>query len=87
MRSLGFEPLALEDLAWWIQNDRKIALHIMKLVSAVLRDPFEGLGKPEPLKHEMHGYWARRIDKGNRLVYLVTDSQIKIVQCRYHYDR
>ncbi len=61
MKSLEFDPVAFEDLAWWITKDRKKALKIIKLIEAIQRDPFEGLGKPEPLRHELTGCWSRRI--------------------------
>jgi toxin YoeB len=85
VRSLEFDPAAFEDLAWWIARDRKIALKVVKLVQAVHRDPFQGLGQPEPLKHEFAGAWSRRIDGEHRLVYTVSESTIRIVACRYHY--
>ena len=67
-------------------GDRKIALRIMKLIDDVQRDPFEGLGKPEPLKHELKGCWSRRIDDEHRLVYQVSGEKIRILACRYHYS-
>jgi toxin YoeB len=85
VRSLEFDPAAFEDLAWWIARDRKIALKVVKLVQAVQRDPFQGLGQPEPLKHELAGAWSRRIDGEHRLVYTMSESTIRIVACRYHY--
>ncbi|MER3544029.1 MAG: Txe/YoeB family addiction module toxin [Chloroflexota bacterium] len=71
MRSLEFARAAFEDLAWWVENDRKIALRIMQLIEAVQRDPSHGIGQPEPLKHELAGCWSRRIDQEHRLVYQV----------------
>jgi len=85
VKNLEFDPSAFEDLGWWIQNDRKKALRIIKLIKAVQRDPFQGTGKPEPLKHELSGCWSRHIDKKNRLVYEVRDNKIRILACRYHY--
>lgn len=85
MRSLEFDPAAFADLTWWIEQDRKKALRIMKLIEAVQRDPFSGLGQPEPLKHEFAGCWSRRIDQEHRLVYEVSDTRIRILACRYHY--
>ena len=67
MRSLEFDIAALEDLAWWIQQDRKKALRIVNLIKEALREPFTGIGKPEPLKHELKGCWSRRIDQEHRL--------------------
>ncbi|MFY9620909.1 MAG: Txe/YoeB family addiction module toxin [Pyrinomonadaceae bacterium] len=85
MRSLEFDAAAFEDLASWVQNDRNKALRIMTLIREVQRDPFRGIGKPEPLKHELKGCWSRRIDQEHRLVYQVKDEKIRIVACRYHY--
>jgi toxin YoeB len=84
-RSLEFDPAAFEDLGWWIEQDRKKALKIIKLVEAIQRDPFQGLGDPEPLKHELAGCWSRRIDQEHRLVYEVTETRLRILACRYHY--
>lgn len=85
MRSLEFDTAAFEDLAWWIQHDRKKALRIVGLIESIQREPFTGLGKPEPLKHEFKGCWSRRIDEENRLVYQVMGDKIRILACRYHY--
>ena len=85
MKSLEFDPAAFEDLAWWIQQDRKKALRIVKLIKEVQRTPFEGTGKPEALKHEFAGCWSRRIDDEHRLVYEVKGDKIRILACRYHY--
>jgi toxin YoeB len=82
---LEFDALAFEDLAWWIAQDRKTALRIVKLIKEIQRDPFSGTGKPEPLKHEFSGCWSRRIDKEHRLVYEVQNKKIRILACRYHY--
>jgi toxin YoeB len=75
----------LEDLAWWIKQDKKIALRVLRLVLETQRQPFEGIGKPEPLKHELAGCWSRRIDEEHRLVYQVFDEKIRVLACRYHY--
>ncbi|MCW5203042.1 MAG: Txe/YoeB family addiction module toxin [Candidatus Electrothrix communis] len=83
--SLEFDPSAFEDLTWWIEKDRKKSLRIMKLVKEVQINPFQGTGKPEPLKHELSGCWSRRIDKEHRLVYEVQEDKIRILACRYHY--
>jgi len=85
VRSLEFDPAAFEDLAWWIQQDRDKAFRIVNLIKDVQRDPFRGIGKPEPLKHELKGCWSRRIDREHRLVYEVTEGKIRILACRYHY--
>jgi toxin YoeB len=85
VRSLEFDIAAFEDLAWWIQQDRSKALRIVNLVRDVQREPFKGIGKPEPLKHELKGCWSRRIDQQHRLVYQVSENEIRILACRYHY--
>lgn len=84
-KNLEFDPAAFEDLSWWIKKDRKKALRIIDLIKDVQRSPFEGIGKPEPLKHELSGCWSRRIDKEHRLVYQIKDDKIRILACRYHY--
>jgi len=73
--------LAFEDLAWWIEQDRAQAL----LVREIQREPFSGIGKPEPLKHELSGCWSRRINQEHRLVYQVFVDKIRILACRFHY--
>lgn len=85
LRSLEFDQSGFEDLAWRIAKDRKIAQRIVKLIQAVQRDPIGGIGKPEPLKHELAGCWSRRIDSEHRLVYQVSEDKIRILACRYHY--
>ena len=85
MRSLEFDPAAFDDLAWWVEQDRSKALRIIRLIKDVERDPFQGVGKPEPLRHELAGCWSRRIDREHRLVYQVTDQKIRILACRYQY--
>ena len=85
MKSLEFDPAALEDLAWWIEKDRKKALRIIKLIEAIQRNPFQGIGRPEQLKHDLSGCWSRRIDHEHRLVYEVLDDKIRILACRYHH--
>jgi toxin YoeB len=84
-KSLEFDQAGFEDLAWWVEEDRKKALRIIKLIKEVQRDPFTGIGKPEPLKHGLSGCWSRRIDKEHRLVYQVKEDKIRILACRYHY--
>lgn len=85
MKNLEFDPSAFEDLAWWIKQDRKKALRIMKLLKEVQRTPFEGTGKPEALKHDLAGCWSRRIDQEHRIVYEVKEDKIRVLACRYHY--
>ena len=82
---MEFDPAGFEDLAWWVERDRSIALRIVKLIREIQRDPFEGIGKPEPLKHELQGCWSRRINDEHRLVYQVFSDKIRILACRYHY--
>jgi len=87
-KNLEFDHSAFEDLAWWIEKDRKKALRIVKLIKEnkeIQRSPFEGTGKPEPLKHKLSGCWSRRIDREHRLVYDVKKDKIRILACRYHY--
>jgi len=82
---LEFDTAAFEDLAWWIEQDRNKALRIINLIKDIQRDPFRGIGKPEPLRHELKGCWSRRIDNEHRLVYAVQSDKIRILTCRYHY--
>ena len=85
MKNLEFDEAAFEDLARWIKQDRGKALRIVDLIKDVQRNPFKGIGKPEPLKHQLKGCWSRRIDQEHRLVYQVTEEKIRILACRYHY--
>ena len=84
-REAVFDIEFRRDLEFWIKTDRKIALRVMELVEASIRDPFQGIGKPEPLKHELAGCWSRRINPEHRLVYRVTQSRIDFLQAHYHY--
>lgn len=74
-----------EDYLYWQQTDKKILKRINALLQEITRQPYEGIGDPEPLKHHWTGYWSRRIDREHRLVYKVMDAGIVVVQCRYHY--
>ena len=85
MRLSVFEPEFRDDLVHWIEHDRKIALRVMRLVEATMRDPFKGEGKPEPLKGLGPGVWSRRITREHRMVYLVKQDRIDFLQARYHY--
>ncbi|MFM7365972.1 MAG: Txe/YoeB family addiction module toxin [Cuspidothrix sp.] len=85
MKNLEFDMDAFEDLAWWIETDREKALKIIKLIREVQRNPFEGTGQPEALKHDLSGCWPRRIDQEHRLVYEVLEDKIRILACRFHY--
>lgn len=80
-----FQPEFREDLRFWVEKDRKTALRIFQLIEAVMRDPFQGIGKPKPLKYPGPGVWSRRITQEHRLVYLVRDARIDFIQARYHY--
>ena len=80
-----FQPEFLEDLRHWVATDRKTALRALDLVEAILRDPFTGIGKPEPLKYFAAGTWSRRLTQEHRIVYLVSDARIDFLQARYHY--
>jgi toxin YoeB len=84
-RRLVFDRDFLEDLAHWVATDRKVALRMLELVEAIRRDPFEGIGKPEPLRYLGAGIWSRRITQEHRLVYRVKDDRILFAQARYHY--
>ena len=82
---LTLQPEAIEDLQHWLATDRKVALKVLKLIEAATRTPFEGMGKPEPLKNIASDVWSRRITQEDRLVYRVTSSRIDLLQARYHY--
>ncbi len=82
---LCFVDESWEDYLYWQNTDKKILARINKLIKDIVRSPFEGLGKPEPLKHKYRGYWSRRIDHEHRLIYKVTNTEIWIVKCRFHY--
>lgn len=84
-RQLAWTNAAWENYLYWQTQDRKTLKRINKLIEATLRTPFEGIGKPEALKENLLGFYSRRIDDTNRLVYAVTDSHLTIISCRYHY--
>lgn len=84
-RAAIFQPEFREDLRYWVETDRRTALRILDLVEAAMREPFQGIGKPEPLKYLGAGIWSRRITQEHRLVYLVRQTQIDFLQARYHY--
>ncbi|CAN5717545.1 Txe/YoeB family addiction module toxin [soil metagenome] len=83
---LEFKPQAFEDLQYWVQYQPKMAKRLLRLIEETQRNPFEGIGKPEPLRNELSGWWSRRIDDEHRLVYRVEEDVLIILQCRYHYD-
>ena len=84
-RDAVFHPEFREDLRYWVSADRKVALRVLELVDSVLRDPFTGIGKPEPLRHVLAGCWSRRVTQEHRLVYKVSGNRIDFLQARYHY--
>lgn len=83
---LSWTDDAWSDYLYWQRHSKANIKRINNLIKTIQRTPFEGIGKPEPLKYDLTGYWSRRIDQENRLVYEVRDTQIIIVQCRYHYQ-
>jgi toxin YoeB len=85
-RLLTFTPSAWSDYLYWQGQDKKTLKRINSLISETTRTPFEGIGKPEPLRGDLSGYWSRRIDDTNRLVYQASDNKLVIVACRFHYD-
>lgn len=82
---LIFDPTALDHLRYWNEMDRRKALKILDLIEATLKFPFEGIGKPEPLRFDLTGCWSRRIDQEHRLVYKVEKDELCVMSCRYHY--
>lgn len=82
----SFVAESWEDYLYWQKNDKKMLKRINELIKDISRHPFEGIGKPEPLKFKYRGFWSRRIDKEHRLIYQVHDEQILIMKCRFHYD-
>ncbi len=80
-----FHPEFRQDLQFWVKNDRKTALRVLDLVEAILRDPFTGIGKPEPLKHVLASAWSRRLTEEHRVVYFVAQDRVEFLQARYHY--
>jgi toxin YoeB len=85
MKNIEFVPSAFKEYQEWIETDRKIALRIGDLIRDILRNPYEGIGKPEALRYQFNGYWSRRIDREHRLIYKVTDGSIVIISCYSHY--
>ncbi len=86
-REAVFQVEFIEDLRFWVKTDRKLALRTFELIESILRDPFEGIGKPEPLKYLAPGVWSRRLTDEHRIVYLVRDDRIDFLQARYHYSK
>ena len=89
--TVEFTEIAWEDFSYWIENDEEIVCKIKDLISAIKKDPFKGIGKPEPLKFGLKGLWSRRVNGEHRLVYKIkgtkgVDQKCIIIQCRFHYD-
>ncbi|MBO6217947.1 MAG: Txe/YoeB family addiction module toxin [Treponema sp.] len=82
---ISFTQIAFEDYQNWSKNDKLIFKKINTLIKEILRTPFTGTGKPEPLKHELSGYWSRRINDEHRLVYKVEEDEVLVISCMYHY--
>jgi toxin YoeB len=85
MRNILFTTDAWEDYLYWQGQDKKTLRRINELLKSAQRSPFEGIGKPEALRENLSGFWSRRIDETNRLVYAVSDEEISVISCRYHY--
>ena len=83
---ISFRERAWKDYLYWQETDKHILKRINTLIKDIQRSPFDGLGKPEPLKHQLSGFWSRRINDEHRLVYTFVEAELIIVQCRYHYD-
>tara|TARA_B100000809_G_scaffold243770_1_gene269098 strand:+ start:10224 stop:10481 length:258 start_codon:yes stop_codon:yes gene_type:complete len=75
-----------EDYLYWQKTDKKILKRINMLIKDISRNPYDGIGKPEPLKHKYRGFWSRRIDAEHRLIYQVKEDEVRIIKCRFHYD-
>lgn len=84
---VSFSQSAWEDYQYWLREDPKLLRRINLLIQDISRNGNQGIGKPEPLQYELSGYWSRRIDQKNRLVYQIEDNQIIIIACRYHYKQ
>ena len=85
LREEIFQPEFREDLKYWVKTNRKVALRAFDLIEFIMRDPFTGIGKPEPLKFILSGAWSRRLPQEHRIVYTVSDDRIDFLQCRYNY--
>ena len=82
---ITFTEQAWNDYLYWQKNDKRLLRRVNELIKATQRDPFDGVGKPEPLKHQLQGLWSRRINEEHRLVYEVRNDELRIIACRYHY--
>jgi len=85
IRDAVFQPEFREDLAYWVKTNRKIALRAFKIIEEIMRNPYQGIGKPEPLRYLAPGAWSRRLTQEHRIVYLVKEKRIDFLQARYHY--
>jgi toxin YoeB len=85
MREAILSPQFREDLRFWATSDRKVLVRVLDLIEAIIRDPFTGIGKPEPLKHNRSGMWSRRLTQEHRILYVVREDRIEFVQARNHY--
>lgn len=85
LKTIEWTMTAWEQYVYWQTQDKKTLIRINKLIDATMREPFTGIGKPEPLRENLSGYWSRRIDDANRLVYAVSDKKVTIIACCYHY--
>ncbi len=85
--NISFEPSAFDDFNEWASIDKKLYKRIIALIKDISRNPYQGLGKPEALKHELKGYWSRRIDDEHRLVYKIENGRLIIISCKYHYHK
>ena len=87
IETIAWTREAWKDYIYWQGQDKKTLKRINKLLTDSQRNPFDGIGKPEPLKENLSGFWSRRIDEANRLVYALDNNQLTIISCRYHYDK
>ena len=85
--NLVFSPQGWEDYQYWLETDRKVLKRIHLLIKDAMRNPTDGIGKPEPLRHALAGYWSRRITDEHRIVYKVAGDDLRIAQLRYHYEK
>ena len=85
-RKLSFTSLGWQDYLYWQKQDRKTLKRVNNLIRDILREPFDGIGKPEPLRDNLSGFWSRRIDDANRVVYAVDKIEVTIISCRLHYE-
>jgi len=84
--NIKFTPEAWQDYLFWQQHDKTVQKRINELIRDITREPFQGLGKPEPLRFELSGFWSRRINHEHRIVYRIKDGDVEIVSCRFHYQ-